>query len=67
MWVSTDKDGYKSLWERKPERSKNGKEWLNGGKRIPFGEFPLEDLPSFVQQQEWKDAPIQVKLNISKR
>jgi hypothetical protein len=32
-----------------------------------LGEFPLTDLPAFIQQQQWKDAPIQVKFEIKKK
>lgn len=67
MWVTTDTFGDRFLWEKKPERSINRKHWISGGRVVKIGEdFPFENLPSFIQQQQWKDAPIQVKLNISK-
>lgn len=67
MWVTTDTYGDKLIWEKKPERAKNGKEWINGGAVGRLGEFPLTDIPSFIQAQEWKDAPIQVKFEIKKK
>lgn len=67
MWISTDQNGLMFIWEKKPERAKNGKEWINGGERMPLGSFPFDDVPSFVQNQQWKDAPIQVKFEIKKK
>lgn len=65
MWVVTAKDETKWLFDSKPERGKFG--WLNGGASVELGKFPLNELPSFVQQQQWKDAPIQVKFEIKKK
>lgn len=66
MWITTDPSGEKILWEFKPDRIKNG--WVNGGAFLRIGNnFPFTDLPSFVQQQEWKDTPLQVKFEIRKR
>jgi len=65
MWVVTDRSDEKLMFESKPDRVKTG--WVNGGAFIRIGTaFPFNTLPSFIQQQQWKDAPIQVKLNISK-
>lgn len=66
MWVVTAKDESKWLFEAKPERSKFG--WINGGASVELGkQFPLTELPSFVQQQQWKDSPIQIKFEIKKK
>lgn len=66
MWVTTNPSNEKILWESKPDRIKTG--WANGGTFLRIGKtFPFLDLPSFVQQQQWKDAPIQVKFEIKKK
>jgi hypothetical protein len=65
MFIATDQDGTKWLFEKKPERKKNC--WANSGKLQKLGEFPFNELPSFVQQQEWKDAPLQIKFEIKKK
>ena len=65
MWITTDPSGEKILWELKPDRIKNG--WVNGGAFVRLGKFPFTDLPSFVDLQQWKDAPLQVKFEIKKR
>jgi hypothetical protein len=31
------------------------------------GDFPLEHVPSFAEQQQWKDAPLQIKLSMVKK
>jgi len=67
MWVTTDTYGDKLIWEKKPERAKNGKAWITGGAVARLGEFPLTDIPSCIQAQEWKDVPIQVKFEIKKK
>ena len=68
MWVTTERNGTKYLWERKPERTtKGGGEWINGGQVVCLAYYPFDELPSFIQQQQWKDAPIQVKLTLSKK
>lgn len=65
MWIVTDRSNEKLMFESKPDRVTTG--WVNGGAFIRLGDsFPFTKLPSFIQQQQWKDAPIQVKLNISK-
>ena len=67
MWIVTNKDGSKWLYERKPERST--KEWFAEGMatQISGSCFPFNELPSFIEQQQWKDAPIQVKFEIKKK
>lgn len=66
MWVTTDPSNEKILWESKPDRIKTG--WVNGGTFLRIGKtFPFLDLPSFIQQQQWKDAPIQIKFDIKKK
>ena len=65
-WIVTDIDENKWLFDKKPERVKTG--WLNGGTSIELGKmFPFTELPSFIEQQEWKDAPLQVKISIVKK
>ena len=65
-WVVTDKDGSKWLFNKKPERTKT--EWLYGGDGIELGKvFPFIELPSFIEQQKWKDTPLQVKISIVKK
>ena len=65
-WVVTYKDGSKRLFDKKPERVKTG--WLNGGTSIELGKiFPFTELPSFIEHQEWKDTPLQVKISIVKK
>ena len=67
MWVVTNKDGSKWLYEKKPER--NSKEWYSEGMAalLSGAVFPFNDLPAFIEQQQWKDAPIQVKFEIKKK
>ena len=61
-WVVTYKDGSKRLFDKKPERVKTG--WLNGGTSIELGKiFPFTELPSFIEQKEWKAAPFVVFLS----
>lgn len=67
MWIVTNKDGSKWLYEKKPER--NNKEWYSEGMAalLSGAVFPFNDLPAFIEQQQWKDAPIQVKFEIKKK
>ena len=66
MWLVADKEESKCLFDKKPERTKTG--WVNGGASIELGKtFPFTELPSFVEQQKWKDAPLQVKISIVKK
>lgn len=65
-WIVTDKGGSKWLFDKKPERDKTW--WLNGGASIELGKvFPFTELPSFIEQQKWKDTPLQVKISIVKK
>ena len=65
-WIVTDINENKWLFDKKPERVKTG--WLNGGTSIELGKmFPFTELPSFIEQQEWKDTPLQVKISIVKK
>ena len=65
-WIVTDIDENKWLFDKKPERVKTG--WLNGGAHIVLGKvFPFTELPSFIEQQKWKDSPLQVKISIVKK
>ena len=66
MWIATDQDGEQYIFEDKPVR--DGKVWTNNGDSRSLKIFPFRDnLPSFIQQQQWKDAPIQVKVSIVKK
>lgn len=65
MWIVSDKDDTKWLCETKPTREKNS--WSDKGKCIMLGEFPFNNTPSFVNQIEWKDTPIQVKFELKKK
>lgn len=65
MWLVTDTTGEKLMFESKPDRVKTG--WVNGGAYVRLNTFPFNDLPSFVQQQQWKDTPLQVKLSLVKK
>lgn len=66
-WLVTDKCGDKWLFENKPFR--DGDVWLcYRGATCGLDVFPFKDsLPSFVEQQQWKDAPLQVKIKIEKK
>ena len=65
MWIVSDKDDTKWLCETKPTREKNS--WSDKGKCIMLGEFPFNNTPSFVNQIEWKDTPLQVKFELKKK
>jgi hypothetical protein len=53
------------LFQNKPTRAKDG--WSGGGLSFVVGDFPLEHVPSFAEQQQWKDAPLQVKFEMKKK
>ena len=65
MWIARDKDGTLLLFEKKPGRAKDRWEWQE--RFFIIGTFPLVDVPSFVNQLEWKDAPLQIKLSMTKK
>ena len=65
MWIVSDKDDTKWLCETKPTREKNS--WSDKGRCIMLGEFPFNNTPSFVNQIEWKDTPLQVKFELKKK
>ena len=67
MWIATDKSRDQWIFENKPER--NGDVWISDkGNTCGLHTFPFRDnLPAFIQQQKWKDSPIQVKLEIKKK
>lgn len=66
MWITTDKDGDKFIFDKKPERLENV--WDSDCDSLSLDQFPFKDnLPSFIQQQQWKDAPIQIKFEIKKK
>lgn len=69
MWVVTDKTtNHKWLSEKKPIRDERRGIWdfLNGNHQL-LDKFPFEELPTFIKEQQWKDAPIQVKFEIKKK
>lgn len=65
MWIVTDKDNTQWLCETKPTREKQS--WSDKGRSIRLGEFPFDNLPSFVTNLEWKDTPLQVKFELKKK
>jgi hypothetical protein len=65
MWIVRNTDGVLLLYQNKPIRARDG--WSGGGACFVVGDFPLEHVPSFAEQQQWKDAPIQVKFEIKKK
>lgn len=65
MWVATDQCGDKWLFKSKPLRE--GKYWKSKDEAYSLNGFFKDLLPSFIQQQQWKDAPIQIKLSIVKK
>ena len=66
-WIATDKSGDRWIFENKPYR--NGNDWdVDSGNICGLDIFPFKDnLPSFVEQQQWKDTPLQVKIKIEKK
>lgn len=62
MWVVTNKDESKWLYEKKPER--NNKEWYSEGMAalLSGAVFPFNDLPSFINNNNGK--MLQFKLNL---
>lgn len=66
-WIATDKCGDRWIFENKPVR--DGDQWTSStGNTCGLDIFPFRDnLPSFVEQQQWKDAPLQVKIKIEKK
>ena len=66
-WIVTDKCGDRWIFESKPVR--DGDQWISStGNTCGLDIFPFRDsLPSFVEQQQWKDAPLQVKIKIEKK
>lgn len=69
MWVVTDKaTNIKWLSKNKPIRQERRGIWdFSDGEFQMLGKFPFEELPSFIKEQQWKDAPIQVKFEIKKK
>ena len=65
MWLVRNIDNTLILYQNKPVRTK--KDWEEGGKYFIIGEFPLENVPAFMEQQQWKDAPLQIKFEIKKK
>lgn len=69
MWVARDYDGSLYIGKDKPIRGTR-KMWLwkdQPSQSILMEGFPFEDLPNFIKELEWKDAPIQVKFKIEKK
>jgi hypothetical protein len=65
MWLVRNIDGVLLLYQNKPTRARDG--WSGGGLCFVVGDFPLEHVPSYAEQQQRKDAPLQVKLEMKKR
>ena len=65
MWIATDQCGDKWLFKDKPTRE--GRAWASQGEAYSLNGFFKDLVPSFVEQQQWKDAPIQVKFEIKKK
>ena len=65
MWLVRSFDGALILYQNKPTRARNC--WIGGGSSFVVGEFPLEHVPAYAEQQEWKDAPLQIKLSMVKK
>ena len=65
MWLVRNIDDTLILYQNKPVRTKKG--WEEGGKYFIVGEFPLENVPAFIEQQEWKAAPLQIKFEIKNK
>lgn len=65
MWLVRNIDGVLLLYQNKPTRARDG--WSGGGLCFVVGDFPLEHVPSFAEQQQWKDAPLQIKLLMVKK
>ena len=56
MWLVRNIDDTLILYQNKPVRTKKG--WEEGGKYFIIGEFPFENVPAFMEQQQWKDTPL---------
>lgn len=68
MWVARDKDGSLYIGDHKPIRGNKGMWLWNQDKNSILMEgFPFDEVPNFVKELEWKDAPIQVKFEIKKK
>ena len=65
MWLVRNIDNTLILYQNKPVRTKKG--WEEGGKYFIIGEFPFENIPAFIEQQQWKDTPLQIKFEIKKK
>lgn len=65
MWLVRNPSGVLILYQNKPTRAKDG--WFDGGLHFVIGDFPIEHVPSFAEQLQWKDAPLQIKFEIKKK
>lgn len=65
MWLVRNTFGELILYQNKPTRTRSG--WAGGGLYFVIGDFPFEHVPSFAEQLQWKDAPMQVKFEIKKK
>ena len=54
LWVARDKNGFLFVYEDKPERCKNQREWL--------GRFLCSMKNSYFPELKWEDEPIEVEL-----
>jgi hypothetical protein len=69
MWIVTDKTtNNKWLSKNKPVRQERRGIWdFPDGEFQILDKFPFEELPAFIKDQQWKDAPIQIKFEIKKK
>ena len=54
LWVARDKNGFLFVYEDKPERRDNQKEWI--------GRFLCSMKNSYFPELKWEDEPIEVEL-----
>ena len=54
LWVARDKNGFLFVYEDKPERCKNQREWL--------GRFLCSMKNSYFPEIKWEDEPLEVEL-----
>ena len=64
MWLVRNIDDTLILYQNKPVRTKKG--WEEGGKYFIIGDFPSENVPAFMEQQQWNDAQSHVKCELKK-
>ena len=58
LWVARDKNGFLFVYEDKPTRCDNQREWI--------GRFLCSMKNSYFPELKWEDEPIEVELRQSK-